>query len=95
MNGLSARDVEEILADALGDRAAISKSTVSAACQQIKDEMHPGSPAEPVLAVWGITPPTSPPLPWASLGRSPPGHAGGICRRGCVAGEWDRQSLWF
>ncbi len=46
MNGLSARDVEEILADALGDRAAISKSTVSAACQQIKDEMHPGSPGQ-------------------------------------------------
>jgi putative transposase len=65
---------------ALGDQAAISKSTVSAICGQIKDEyqawaqrrldgvtrdylfldaslfrMHPGSPAEPVLAAWGIT----------------------------------------
>ena len=80
VRGLSVRDVEAALADALGDQAAISKSTVSAICQQIKDEyqawaarrldgvtldylyldasffrMHPGSPAEPVLAAWGIT----------------------------------------
>ena len=80
IRGLSVRDVEATLADALGDQAAISKSTVSAICQQIKDEyqawalrrldevmldylfldasffrMHPGSPAEPVLAAWGIT----------------------------------------
>jgi putative transposase len=80
VRGLSVRDVEATLAEALGDQAAISKSTVSAICQQIKDEyeawtrrrldgitldylfldasffrMHPGSPAEPVLAAWGIT----------------------------------------
>src|SRR5512135_1400067 len=80
IRGLSVRDVEATLADALGDQAAISKSTVSAICQQIKNEyeawahrrlddvtldylfldasffrMHPGSPAEPVLAAWGIT----------------------------------------
>ena len=80
VRGLSVRDVEAALADALGDQAAISKSTVSAVCGQIKDEyqawagrrldgvvldylfldasffrMHPGSPAEPVLAAWGIT----------------------------------------
>ena len=80
IRGLSVRDVEATLADALGDQAAISKSTVSAVCQQIKEEyqawsqrrldeitldylfldasffrMHPGSPAEPVLAAWGIT----------------------------------------
>jgi transposase-like protein len=80
VRGLSVRDVEATLAEALGDQAAISKSTVSATCQQIKDEyeawarrrldgitldylfldasffrMHPGSPAEPVLAAWGIT----------------------------------------
>jgi len=80
VRGLSVRDVEAALAEALGDQAAISKSTVSATCQQIKDEyerwarrrldavtvdylfldasffrMHPGSPAEPVLAAWGIT----------------------------------------
>jgi putative transposase len=72
--------VQATLADALGDQAAVSKSTVSAICQQIKDDyeawsrrrlddvtldylfldasffrMHPGSPAEPVLAAWGIT----------------------------------------
>ena len=80
VRGLSVRDVEATLAEALGDQAAISKSTVSAICGQIKEEyerwarrrldevtldylfldasffrMHPGSPAEPVLAAWGIT----------------------------------------
>jgi putative transposase len=80
VRGLPVRDVEAALAEALGDQAAISKSTVSAVCQQIKEEyekwsrrrldgitldylfldasffrMHPGSPAEPVLAAWGIT----------------------------------------
>jgi putative transposase len=80
VRGLSVRDVEATLAEALGDQAAISKSTVSAICGQIKDgyqawvarrldqvtldylfldasffRMHPGSPAEPVLAAWGIT----------------------------------------
>src|SRR5262249_61375621 len=38
IRGLSVRDVEATLAEALGDQAAISKSTVSAICQQIKDE---------------------------------------------------------
>ena len=80
VRGLPVRDVEAALAEALGDQAAISKSTVSSVCGQIKDEyqawtrrrldgitldylfldasffrMHPGSPAEPVLAAWGIT----------------------------------------
>ena len=80
VRGLSVRDVEATLADALGDQAAISKSTVAQFCQAIKSEydtwarrrldgvvldylfldasffrMHPGSPAEPVLAAWGVT----------------------------------------
>ncbi len=38
IRGLSMRDVEATLAEALGDQAAISKSTVSSVCQQIKDE---------------------------------------------------------
>jgi hypothetical protein len=38
IRGLSVRDVEATLADALGDQAAISKSTVSSVCQQIKDD---------------------------------------------------------
>src|SRR5438552_1312603 len=38
IRGLSVRDVEATLADALGDQAAISKSTVSSVCQAIKDE---------------------------------------------------------
>jgi hypothetical protein len=79
VRGLPVRDVEATLAEAPGDQAAVSKSTVSAICGQIKDEyqawagrrldgvkldylfldasffrMHPGSPAEPVLAAWGI-----------------------------------------
>src|SRR6266576_6155239 len=80
VRGLSVRDVEATLADALGDQAAVSKSTVSAICGQITGEyeawarrrlddvtldylfldasffrLHPGSPAEPVLAAGGIT----------------------------------------
>ena len=35
VRGLSVRDVEAALAEALGDQAAISKSTVSSVCQQI------------------------------------------------------------
>jgi putative transposase len=38
VRGLSVRDVEAALAEALGDQAAISKSTVSSVCQAIKDE---------------------------------------------------------
>ena len=38
MRGLSVRDVETILAEALGDPAAVSKSTGSAICQASKDE---------------------------------------------------------
>src|SRR5262249_27622025 len=80
VRGLSVRDVEATLAEALGDQPGISKYAVSALCQQIKEEyqawarrclddvtldylfldasffrMHPASPAEPVLAAWGIT----------------------------------------
>jgi transposase-like protein len=80
VRGLPVRDVEAALAEAPGDQAAISKSTVSVICGQLKDEyqawagrrldgitldylfldasffrMHPGSPAEPVLAAWGVT----------------------------------------
>ena len=38
VRGLPVRDVGAALAEALGDQAAISKSTVSAICGQIKDE---------------------------------------------------------
>ena len=47
VRGLSVRDVEATLADALGDQAAISKSTVSRVCQQIKDEYAGMGPAAP------------------------------------------------
>jgi putative transposase len=79
VRGLSDRDIEATLAEALGPEAALSKSTVSRICQRIREEfsawrardlsgvrldylfldashfkMHPGAPAEPVLAAWGI-----------------------------------------
>lgn len=38
VRGLSVRDVEATLADALGTEAALSKSTVSRVCEAIKDE---------------------------------------------------------
>jgi transposase-like protein len=38
VRGLSVRDVEAVLAEALGPEAALSKSTVSRICQAIKDE---------------------------------------------------------
>ena len=38
VRGLSVRDVEACLADALGPQAALSKSTVSRVCQAIRDE---------------------------------------------------------
>lgn len=38
VRGLSVRDVEAALAEALGPEAALSKSTVSRVCQQVKDE---------------------------------------------------------
>ncbi|WP_297797137.1 IS256 family transposase [Mycobacterium sp.] len=38
VRGLSVRDVEAALADALGPQAALSKSTVSRVCQAIRDE---------------------------------------------------------
>ena len=100
VRGLSVRDVEATLADALGDQAAISKSTVSQVCQAIKTEydtwarrplgdvvldylfldasffrMHPGSPAEPILAAWGITTAGKP----VFVGLAP--GAGGVDRR--------------
>jgi putative transposase len=40
VRGLSTRDVEATLADALGEQAAVSKSTVSRVCEAIKEEPH-------------------------------------------------------
>lgn len=40
VRGLSTRDVEATLADALGAEAALSKSTVSTVCQAIRDELE-------------------------------------------------------
>jgi transposase-like protein len=40
VRGLSVRDVEATLAEALGAQAALSKSTVSRICQQVADEFE-------------------------------------------------------
>jgi transposase-like protein len=48
VRGLSVRDVEAALAEALGDQAAISKSTVSAICGQLKNEYEEGYSDRPV-----------------------------------------------
>jgi putative transposase len=40
VRGLSVRDVEATLADALGAEAALSKSTVSTVCQAIRDQLE-------------------------------------------------------
>jgi putative transposase len=49
VRGLSVRDVEAALAEALGDQAAVSKSRVWAICQAIK---APASPLTPGEASW-------------------------------------------
>jgi putative transposase len=38
VRGLSTRDVEAVLTEALGERAAVSKSTVSRICTDIKEQ---------------------------------------------------------
>src|SRR5664280_1451471 len=40
VRGLSTRDVEAALVDALGERASVSRSTVSRICEQIKPEFE-------------------------------------------------------
>ena len=40
VRGLSTRDVEAALVDALGERASVSRSTVSRICEQIKTDFE-------------------------------------------------------
>jgi putative transposase len=40
VRGLSTREVEATLADALGEQASVSRSTVSRICEQIREEMQ-------------------------------------------------------
>ena len=47
VRGLSVRDVEATLAEALGDQAAVSKSTVSAICQADQGRVRALGPAPP------------------------------------------------
>jgi hypothetical protein len=86
VRGLSVRDFEAALAEALGDQAAISKSTVSVICGQLKDEY-----AAWTTCTW--TPPSSgctraprPSRCW------PPGHhhrrQARVHRPAPATGEW-------
>ena len=73
VRGLSVRDVEATLADALGDQAAVSKSTVSAICQAIKDEYQAWARAPPGRGQAGLPVPGRQLLPDAPR---LPGRAG-------------------
>lgn len=46
VRGLSTRDIEAALAEALGEQAAISKCTVSRVCEQIKTQFDVSTAAE-------------------------------------------------
>jgi putative transposase len=78
VRGLSVRDVEATLAEALGDQAAISKSTVSAACQAVKEEYEAWARRrldEMRLDYLSWTPPSSGCTPAPRPSRClPPGH---------------------
>jgi len=81
VRGLSVRDVEASLADALGPDATISKSTVSRVCEQVKEEFDVWKTAawprsswttcSPTGASFGCTPARRPSRCW-SPGASPP-----------------------
>ena len=73
IRGLSVRDVEAALAEALGDQAAISTSTVSVICGQIKDEYQAWAGAAPGRPRPGLPVPGRLLLPGAPR---PPGRAG-------------------
>jgi putative transposase len=54
VRGLSTRDLEATLAEALGAQAALSRSTVSRICQQISTEFAPGPRAAWPRSSWAI-----------------------------------------
>lgn len=76
VRGLSVRDVEATLADALGDQAAISKSTVAQVCQAIKTEYDTWAMSFSITCSWmlpffGCIPAHRPSRSWLR-GASPP-----------------------
>ena len=76
VRGLSVRDVEAALAEALGDQAAISKSAVSVVCGQIKDEYEAWTASRWTTCTWtpassGCIPAPRPSRSWRP-GASPP-----------------------
>ena len=83
VRGLSVRDVEATLADALGDQAAISKSTVSQVCQAIKTEYDTWAARRLGRCRAGLPVPGCLVLPDASrlAGRADPGRLGDHHRR--------------
>jgi Transposase, Mutator family len=52
VRGLSVRDVQATLAEALGDQAAISKSTVSEVCKAIRPNTRRGPTADSMRSRW-------------------------------------------
>jgi hypothetical protein len=62
--GLSVRDVEPALAEALGHEAALSKWTVSRICQQVKTAVRCLDAASPAVAdgVLSLSAPDEPSL---------------------------------
>jgi hypothetical protein len=83
VRGLSVRDVEATLAEALGDQAAVSKSTVSAICGQIKGGLRTLGAAAPGWRHAGLPVPERQLLPHASRlpGRAGAGRLGHHHRR--------------
>ena len=52
VRGLSTRDVEATLVEALGEQAAVSKSTVSRICAEIKTQFEAWRPAASTTSSW-------------------------------------------
>ena len=52
VRGLSTRDVEAALVEALGERAAVSKSTVSRICAEIKTQFEAWAAADSTTSSW-------------------------------------------
>ena len=73
VRGLSVRDVEATLAEALGPEAALSKSTVSRVCEAIKDEFDAWKKRDLTDVAPRVPVPRRQPLP---LPRRGPGRAG-------------------
>jgi hypothetical protein len=78
VRGLSVRDVEAALTDALGPEAAVSKSTVSRICEEIKEQYEAWGAVAWMMSSWTTcswTPATSQ-VPRQRRGRAGAGRLG-------------------